>query len=196
VLWPASLSVSVNLSPAQFRDGPALVRQVANCLESSGLSASRLELEVTESLLIGNTDSVVETLHALTDMGVRIAMDDFGTGYSSLAYLWRFPFDKVKIDRAFTQNLDQDPRVELIVRSIVSLAHALNIRVNAEGVETPAQMQCLQRHGCDELQGYLLGRPAPPTHLRHDGAPQAAEPRLPRARTDIAPLSTRPTTLQ
>jgi EAL domain-containing protein (putative c-di-GMP-specific phosphodiesterase class I) len=185
----------VNLSAAQFKQGDKLVEDVRRCLASSGLDASRLELEITESLLMGNTEQVVQTLHAFTEMGVRIAMDDFGTGYSSLAYLWRFPFDKVKIDRAFTHHLDQDPKVELIVRSIVSLAHSLNIRVNAEGVETPAQLQRLQQHGCDELQGFLLGRPTPPTQLRHEGARPVADHRLPRARTDFASMSGWPTTV-
>jgi diguanylate cyclase (GGDEF)-like protein len=189
--WPPSLNLSVNLSAAQFRRGDELVGVVGACLEAAGLPAHRLELEITESLLMNNTEAVVQTLHRLTEMGVRIVMDDFGTGYSSLAYLWRFPFDKVKIDRAFTQHLGTDPKVDLIVRSIVSLAHSLNIRVNAEGVETPAQLRCLQEHGCDELQGFLLGRPSPATQLRHDGAPDvAAEPRLPRAMTDFSQLAT------
>jgi predicted signal transduction protein with EAL and GGDEF domain len=189
--WPPSLSVSVNLSAAQFRRGDELARMVGECLKAAGLPASRLELEITESLLMGNTEQVVQTLHRLTEMGVRIAMDDFGTGYSSLAYLWRFPFDKVKIDRAFTQHLASDPKVGLIVRSIVSLAHSLDIRVNAEGVETEEQLACLQAHGCDELQGFLLGRPIPSTQLSHEGAPEFAEARLPRAVTGFAALSTR-----
>jgi EAL domain-containing protein (putative c-di-GMP-specific phosphodiesterase class I) len=111
-------------------------------------------------------------------MGVQIAMDDFGTGYSSLAYLWRFRFDKVKIDRAFTQGLETDNRVALIVRSIVTLAHSMGIRVNAEGVETSPQLECLQRLGCDELQGFLLGRPSPAERLAHDALAGAA-PALP-----------------
>ena len=116
--WPAPLSVAVNLSAAQFRRGD-LVEVVSGALEAAGLAAERLELEITESLLMSNTEQTLDTLRALSAMGVRIAMDDFGTGYSSLAYLWRFPFDKVKIDRAFTQNLANDPKVNLIVRSII-----------------------------------------------------------------------------
>ena len=166
--WPAPLSVSVNLSAAQFR-GDDLVATVTGALAESGLAPQRLELEITESLLMSNTERVVSMLNALSAMGVRIAMDDFGTGYSSLSYLWRFPFDKVKIDRSFTQGLETDPKVGLIVRSIVSLAHSMQIRVNAEGVETPAQMQALQRYGCDELQGFLLGRPAAAETLSHAG---------------------------
>ena len=121
--WPQTLAVSVNLSAAQFRSDD-LLTTVAAALDESGLPAERLELEITESLLMSNTERVLRTLHALSAMGVRIAMDDFGTGYSSLAYLWRFPFDKVKIDRSFTQGLGTDPKVGLIVRSIVSLAHS------------------------------------------------------------------------
>ena len=185
--WPPSLSLAVNLSAMQFRSGD-LVTRVAHSLAASGLPATRLELEITESLLMNNTEQVVQALHELTAMGVRIVMDDFGTGYSSLAYLWRFPFDKVKIDRAFTQNLESDPKVAVIVRSIVSLAHSLNIRVNAEGVESTAQLRALQHHGCDELQGFLLARPAPSDKLHHAGAPFAARTALPRAQTDFAPL--------
>jgi diguanylate cyclase (GGDEF)-like protein len=164
--WPAPLTVAVNLSAAQFRAG-RLVDTVRTALAQSGLPAHRLELEITESLLMVNTEQVVSALRELSTMGVQIAMDDFGTGYSSLAYLWRFPFNKVKIDRAFTQALDTDPKVDLIVQSIISLAHALKIRVNAEGVETGPQRDALQRLGCDELQGFLLGRPQPVEALAH-----------------------------
>ncbi len=166
--WPAPLRVAVNLSAAQFASGD-LVGAVSQALADAGLSARRLELEITESLLMNNTDDVMNSLRALSAMGVPIAMDDFGTGYSSLAYLWRFPFDKVKIDRAFTHNLGHDAKVGLIVRSIITLAHSLDIRVNAEGVETASQLAALQEHGCDELQGFLLGRPGPAQGLTHKG---------------------------
>jgi diguanylate cyclase (GGDEF)-like protein len=182
--WPAPLSVSVNLSAAQFSGDSDLTRVVQSALDASGLSSRRLELEITESLLMSNTESVVNTLSKLSALGVRIAMDDFGTGYSSMAYLWRFPFDKVKIDRAFTIGLNGNRKVELIVRSIVSLAHSMGIRVNAEGVETVPQMALLQELGCDELQGFLLGRPVPAHSLRHDGAVSdmpAAATRLPQS---------------
>ena len=179
VHWPEPLTVSVNLSAAQFRSDE-LLAMVTAALADAGLPANRLELEITESLLMSNTERVLRTLHALSALGVRIAMDDFGTGYSSLAYLWRFPFDKVKIDRSFTQGLGEDPKVGLIVRSIVSLAHSMSIRVNAEGVETAAQLGALQRYGCDELQGFLLGRPAPAESLSHRGA-VATPPERPAA---------------
>ena len=187
--WPSPLTVAVNLSAVQFRSGE-LIGTVTKALAGAGLPPERLEVEITESLLMNNTDQVVQTLHALSAMGVRIAMDDFGTGYSSLAYLWRFPFDKLKIDQAFTRALSEDTKVNLIVRSIISLAHSLQIRVNAEGVETPAQMRMLQKHGCDELQGFLLGRPAADESLSHDGA--TSEP-PPPARPSAAILATLPT---
>lgn len=175
--WPHHLTVAVNLSATQFRRWDGLLDDVRHALSAAGLPAERLELEITESLLIDNTEQALQCLQELHRMGVRIAMDDFGTGYSSLAYLWRFPFDKVKIDRSFTQNIPVDGKVNVIVRSIVSLAHSLGIRVNAEGVETAAQLALLQEHGCDELQGFLLGRPMPADALEHgDRASAAARP--------------------
>ncbi len=175
--WPAPLTVSVNLSVAQFRGEQDLVDVVTRALDKSGLDASRLVLEITESLLMSDTEAVVDTLLCLSSLGASIAMDDFGTGYSSLAYLWKFPFNKVKIDRAFTQGLGEDEKVALIVSSIISLSHSLGIRVNAEGVETPRQVQMLRDMGCDELQGFLLGRPLPASRLVHaaaaDGGPAA-----------------------
>jgi EAL domain-containing protein (putative c-di-GMP-specific phosphodiesterase class I) len=180
VRWPSHLDVSVNLSAAQFQGD--LVGVVSECLTRSGLAPQRLQLEITESLLMRNTEQVLQTLQLLQALGARIVMDDFGTGYSSLAYLWRFPFHKVKIDRAFTQNMERDPKVDLIVGSIVSLSHALGMKVNAEGAETASQLARLRAHGCDEIQGFLLGRPVPAQQLRHDD-PQGwrstrSEPRL------------------
>ncbi len=172
--WPGNLSVAVNLSAAQFGLGDALVSEVREALDQAGLPAGRLELEITESLLMNHTNQVLQTLRALHALGLKIGMDDFGTGFSSLAYLWRFPFDKLKIDRAFTQGLDTDTKVEVIVRAIVQMAHALGIRVNAEGVETEAQREALVRHGCDELQGFLLGRPQPVGKLAHETQPETA----------------------
>ncbi len=199
--WPAPLTVAVNLSAAQFTSGD-LVGAVTRALAGAGLDARRLELEITESLLMNNTDDVLATLRALAAMGVPIAMDDFGTGYSSLAYLWRFPFDKVKIDRAFTHNLGHDAKVGLIVRSIITLAHSLDIRVNAEGVETISQMAALREHGCDEFQGFLLGRPGPTGGLTHAGRalPESALTRLPArgslfAELELGMPTTRPAPL-
>ena len=166
--WPHTLTVAVNLSANQFAGGK-LVKQVARSLQDSGLPAQRLGLEITESLLMTNSDQIMETLRQLAALGVSIAMDDFGTGYSSLAYLWRFPFDKLKIDQVFTRNLTNDPKVAVIVRSIITLAHSLNMHVNAEGVETRTQMLALQELGCNEFQGFLLGRPAPQADLTHVG---------------------------
>jgi diguanylate cyclase (GGDEF)-like protein len=172
--WPSHLAVAVNLSAAQFRHDD-LVELIAKTLDDTGLLATRLEIEITESLLMSNTEQVLGTLRALSAMGVSIAMDDFGTGYSSLAYLWRFPFDKVKIDRAFTQHLGSDEKVNLIVKSIISLAHSLEIRVNAEGVETEPQLQALKDQGCDEFQGFLLARPKPVDQLTHASVADATE---------------------
>ena len=160
--WTSGARVAVNLSPAQFKDGAVdVVTVVEQSLERTGLPPERLELEITESLLISDPEQVLKSLDRLSALGVKIAMDDFGTGYSSLSYLWRFPFDKVKIDRAFVQGLEHEDRVLPIISSIVSLAHSLGMRVNAEGVETESQHEALRRLGCDELQGFLLGRPAP-----------------------------------
>lgn len=168
VLWPESLTVQVNVSPAQFAD-TQLVVNILDTLKECGLPAKRLGLEITESLLVNNTEQVSRVLDELTQVGISLAMDDFGTGYSSLAYLWRFPFAKVKIDRAFTSNLDNNAKVSVIVRSIISLAHALDIRVNAEGVETESQINLLRMMGCDELQGFGLGVPLPNEALSHEG---------------------------
>lgn len=179
--WPAPLSVAVNLSAAQFRN-PGLVEVIRAALESARLAPDRLEIEITESLLMSHAEEVLVTLQKLSAMGIRIAMDDFGTGHSSLAYLWRFPFHKVKIDRSFTHNLGIDPKVDLIVRSIISLAHALGIRVTAEGIETASQMAKLQKYGCDELQGHLLGHPQPLQDLSHQGSTDPMKPAVLAAR--------------
>lgn len=173
--WPDPLTVAVNLSAHQFRAGPRLVAEVAQVLQQTGLSAHRLELEITESLLMHDTQEVLETLRGLQALGTRIAMDDFGTGFSSLSYLWRFPFNKLKIDRTFTQGLGQDDKVDTIVRSIVALAHLLKMRVNAEGVETDAQRQQLRALACDELQGFLLARPQPASRLHHLAQAESAQ---------------------
>ncbi|MEA2930737.1 MAG: hypothetical protein QOG38_3165, partial [Hyphomicrobiales bacterium] len=158
--WPRPLQIAVNLSPIQFRHGnlPALVHEV---LLQSGLAPRRLELEVTEGVLIGDFSRAQSILRRLKSLGVRIAMDDFGTGYSSLSYLQAFPFDKIKIDRTFIANLVSNEHSAAIVRAVIGLGRGLSLPVVAEGVETGEQLAFLKRESCDEVQGYLVGRPAP-----------------------------------
>jgi diguanylate cyclase (GGDEF)-like protein/PAS domain S-box-containing protein len=158
--WPSTLKVAVNLSPNQFAAGD-LVDHVRHALDASGLEPSRLELEITEGLLLRDTAGTLEQLQALKDLGVRIAMDDFGTGYSSLAYLWRFPFDKIKIDRTFVAEMSGNPAIADILRTITLLGRTLNLEVTAEGVETADQARILEDMRCDNFQGYLFGRPMP-----------------------------------
>ena len=161
--WPKPLQIAVNLSPAQFRRGdlPDLVHMV---LLESGLAASRLELEVTEGVLIDDFNRALAILRRLKALGVRIAMDDFGTGYSSLSYLQAFPFDKIKIDRSFISNVESNAQSAAIVRAVIGLARGLDLPVVAEGVETQDQLEFLTRELCDEAQGFLIGRPEPIAH--------------------------------
>ncbi len=164
--WPAPLAISVNLSVAQFRDG-RLVDTVRSALESSGLDPSRLELEVTESMLISDADAVERQLARIRALGVSIAMDDFGAGYSSLAYLWRFRFDRLKLDRSFVLAFDAHPaRARGMIGGIVALGRRLGMKVTAEGIETPEQAAAMADLGCDTLQGYHFGRPMPEADLR------------------------------
>jgi len=160
VLWPDDVRVAVNLSPLQFRTGN-LLSLVMEALKQSGLPARRLELEITETLLLEKSSQVIATLHALRALGVRISMDDFGTGYSSLSYLRSFPFDKIKIDRSFVQEVDSSRYAQAIIRSIISLGKGLGVTITAEGVETEAELGCLRAEGCDEGQGYLFSRARP-----------------------------------
>jgi diguanylate cyclase (GGDEF)-like protein len=157
--WPADVSVTVNLSAAQFKT-PNLVDTVVAALLAAGISGRRLELEITESVLLCENKRTLEVLHALRRMGVRIAMDDFGTGYSSLSYLRSFPFDKIKIDKSFVQNLDQRDSQE-IVRAISALGQTLRMTTTAEGVETEAQLAAVIETGCVEAQGNLFSKPVP-----------------------------------
>ncbi|WP_279483484.1 bifunctional diguanylate cyclase/phosphodiesterase [Aureimonas sp. SK2] len=158
-LWPDDLFISVNLSAVQFRDGD-LVQIVKDALETSGIAGHRLEIEVVESLLLDRSDSVLTQLQELKTLGVSIAMDDFGTGYSSLGYLWRFPFDKLKIDQSFMIAFEQgESSIRQIIGTIVSLGHHMNLKVVTEGIETAEQAAMLQELGCDQLQGYLFGKP-------------------------------------
>jgi diguanylate cyclase (GGDEF)-like protein/PAS domain S-box-containing protein len=158
--WPDDVRVAVNLSPLQFRVGN-LLSVVMDALKASGLSPKRLELEITETLLLDKSDQVLATLHALRALGVRISMDDFGTGYSSLSYLRSFPFDKIKIDRSFVQDLDSNKDGQAIIRSIISLGMGLGVTITAEGVETEAELSCLRAEGCHEGQGFLFSRARP-----------------------------------
>jgi len=158
--WAHPLMVAVNLSPVQFRDGN-IVSIVKRALESSGLHPERLELEVTESLWIHDSDSVINQLRRLRGLGVSIALDDFGTGYSSLAYLWKFPFNTVKIDQSFVRGMENEPKAAAIVHTITSLGKVLDLTITAEGVETPEQARILKEAGCDQAQGFLFGRPLP-----------------------------------
>jgi diguanylate cyclase (GGDEF)-like protein/PAS domain S-box-containing protein len=164
VKWPNHVKLAVNLSALQFRTGNlfALVKQT---LEETGLSPKRLELEITESLLLDKVDQVMATLHALRALGIHISMDDFGTGYSSLSYLRKFPFDKIKIDQSFVRNLADNADSQAIVRAILSLGSSLGITITAEGVETEAELDHLKLEGCNEGQGYLFSKARPQTEV-------------------------------
>jgi predicted signal transduction protein with EAL and GGDEF domain len=157
--WPEPLTVAVNLSPAQFGAG-SISTIVASALRETGLAPCRLELEITETLLLGNRDAVMTELQSLKAMGIAIVMDDFGTGYSSLSYLWRFPFDKIKIDRSFMQGFDAKGRdAETVVKTIIALRRELDMRVTVEGVETAKQAAFLDGADADQVQGFFFGRP-------------------------------------
>jgi len=163
--WPSDMMVAVNLSPLQFAD-PSLVATIERALNDSGLAANRLEIEITEGILIKNTLHVMDTLKTLKNMGVRIAMDDFGTGYSSLAYLQRFDFDRIKVDRCFVNRLGNDASSKAIVRAVIDIAASRGMQTTAEGVETESQRADLAALGCDEAQGYLFSRPVPSNNLQ------------------------------
>ena len=158
--WPSHISVAVNVSPVQFKT-PSLVLTVISALAASGLPAHRLELEVTESVLMQNNEATLAMLHQIRDLGVRISMDDFGTGYSSLSYLRSFPFDKIKIDRSFIGDLSKGDDAVAIVHAILTLATSLKMTTTAEGVETAEQQRLLQATGCNEMQGFLFSPPRP-----------------------------------
>jgi diguanylate cyclase (GGDEF)-like protein/PAS domain S-box-containing protein len=162
--WPGDIHVAVNLSPVQFRSR-GVVRAVLTALGHSGLAPHRLELEITESVLLGETDANIATLHQLRGLGVKIAMDDFGTGYSSLSYLRSFPFDKIKIDRSFVHEMVERPDCIAIVRAVAGLGASLGIATTAEGVETVEQLDRIRAEGCTEVQGYLFSAPRPAGEL-------------------------------
>ena len=158
--WPRPLHIAINLSPVQFQHGD-LVQLVHRVLLETGLAPARLELEITEGVLIGDFDRAVAILRRLKNLGARIAMDDFGTGYSSLSYLQSFPFDKIKIDQSFIANLGHSQQAATIVRAVIALGRGLALPVVAEGVETEEQLRFLASEFCNEIQGYLVGRPKP-----------------------------------
>jgi EAL domain-containing protein (putative c-di-GMP-specific phosphodiesterase class I) len=179
--WPRPLHIAVNLSPVQFQHGdlPSLVHQI---LLETGLPAARLELEITEGVLIGDFTRAVAILRRLKNLGVRIAMDDFGTGYSSLSYLQSFPFDKIKIDQAFIANLSHSQQAATIIRAVIALGRGLDLPVVAEGVETEQQLKFLADEHCNEIQGYLVGRPKPIADYA-DVVGRAPAPRQPKWKT-------------
>jgi diguanylate cyclase (GGDEF)-like protein/PAS domain S-box-containing protein len=158
--WPPHIKLAVNLSPMQFRVGNVFAT-VKEALKVSGLLPDRLDLEITESVLLDRTDQVIAHLHALRALGVRISMDDFGTGYSSLSYLRAFPFDKIKIDRSFVRDLPTNRHTLAIVRAILGLASGLDMKVVAEGIETQADLACLAAEGCKEGQGFYFSEARP-----------------------------------
>jgi EAL domain-containing protein (putative c-di-GMP-specific phosphodiesterase class I) len=162
--WPSRLTVAVNLSAAQFRN-PMLALSVVSALGQSGLAASRLELEITETVLLQDDRAVLDTLHQIRDLGVRICMDDFGTGYSSLSYLRSFPFDKIKIDRSFISELGKQNDCVAIIRAVTRLGSSLGMITTAEGVETEQQLEILRAEGCVQVQGYLFSRPKPRSEI-------------------------------
>jgi EAL domain-containing protein (putative c-di-GMP-specific phosphodiesterase class I) len=163
--WPSHIKIAVNLSPAQFKSRN-LVQTVVNALAQSGLPASRLELEITESVLLQESDATMATLHQLRELGIRISMDDFGTGYSSFSYLRSFPFDKIKIDRSFVSDLSKEGDCAAIIKAVAGLGRGMGITTTAEGVETAEQLEHVRAEGCTEVQGYLFSRPLPPAEIR------------------------------
>jgi EAL domain-containing protein (putative c-di-GMP-specific phosphodiesterase class I) len=163
--WPKHLTVAVNLSPAQFLAG-SVSEIVAAALKAADLEPHRLELEITETLLLGDSEAVMSELRTLKELGVAIVMDDFGTGYSSLSYLWRFPFDKIKIDRSFMQGFDGTDRdAETVVKTIITLGRELHMHVTIEGVETAKQAAFLDSANGEQAQGFYFGRPVPQSEL-------------------------------
>jgi EAL domain-containing protein (putative c-di-GMP-specific phosphodiesterase class I) len=162
--WREGMRVAVNISPAQFR-GDHLAEMVISALAGGGLSPTQLELEITESVLLEETDATLKTLHQLRSFGIRVSLDDFGTGYSSLSYLRSFPFDKIKIDRSFVREVTASANGAAIVRAIAGLGASLGMEITAEGVETQEQLDLIRSEGCTEAQGYYFSPPRPASEL-------------------------------
>ena len=191
VRWPEEIGVAVNVSAAQFADG-TLPEIVAEALAASGLSASRLELEITETVLLQSNEVTLSSLNTLRGTGVRIAVDDFGVGYSSLSYLTSYPFDKIKIDRSFVSGVGPLKDRRAIVRAVVSLCTSLNLSCTAEGVETEEQLDMLASEQCLEAQGYLFSRPVPSCEIA--GVLERARP-VANGKMGVAPPLRRSTIL-
>jgi len=188
--WPDHIRLAVNVSPIQFRSG-TLALKVMAALADSGLAAGRLELEITEAVLIRDDEAALAVLHDLRAIGVRIALDDFGTGYSSLSYLQRFPFDKIKIDRCFITDIAEPEGSSCIVQAVVNIAAERHMTTTAEGVETPEQRDLLRELGCAEMQGYLFSPPKPAADIRamlmgDRNGPDAEQPSRPHGRRPVA----------
>jgi EAL domain-containing protein (putative c-di-GMP-specific phosphodiesterase class I) len=162
--WPGELHVAVNISAVQFRS-PGLLQVIVGALAASGLQPTRLEIEITETVLLQNKEATLAVLHQLRALGVRIAMDDFGTGYSSLTYLQSFPFDKIKIDRSFVKDITENTGSLNIVRAVAGLANGMGMTTIAEGVETREQLDKIRSEGCTEMQGFLFSRPLPAAEI-------------------------------
>jgi predicted signal transduction protein with EAL and GGDEF domain len=164
--WPEDIKVAVNVSPIQFTNSD-LPSDIRDALDASGLAPARLEVEITESVLMENRAVALPILHAIKQHGIRIAMDDFGTGYSSLSYLSSFPFDKIKIDKSFVTGIVENHEAFAIMRAIILLGSALGMRVTVEGVETAEQLALLEREACNEIQGYHISAPRPAADVPH-----------------------------
>jgi EAL domain-containing protein (putative c-di-GMP-specific phosphodiesterase class I) len=158
--WPDNLHIAVNISAVQFRN-PGLMQVITGALAASGLHPSRLEIEITETVLLHSKEATLAVLHQLRALGIRIAMDDFGTGYSSLTYLQSFPFDKIKIDRSFVKDITENSGSLNIVRAVAALANGMGMTATAEGVETKEQLDRIASEGCTEMQGFLFSKPLP-----------------------------------
>jgi diguanylate cyclase (GGDEF)-like protein len=165
--WPDHVRVAVNISPVQFKNA-SLVPTITSALAWSGLPANRLELEITESVLLQDTEATFATLHQLRTLGVHVSMDDFGTGYSSLSYLRRFPFDKIKIDQSFVRDIGNNKQSLAIIQAVTNLGATLGMATTAEGVETRDQLDQLRAHGCTEVQGYYFSKPKPIEEIRQN----------------------------
>ncbi len=189
--WPDHIKLAVNVSPVQFKSGTLALKIVA-ALAASGLAANRLELEITEAVLIRDDEAALEILHQLRGIGVRIALDDFGTGYSSLSYLQRFPFDKIKIDRCFVNDIAEPDGSSCIVQAVVNIAAERHMTTTAEGVETQQQRELLRALGCSEMQGDLFSPPKSAAEINrlcftHREPSATVDLRRTRKRRQIAP---------